>query len=189
MAIDSVLNSVLNVLALSDASKAAITAGFPTCGDLKDLFMDLAADKKKVEATFRLVTNTDIVTDIDVHCVVFVSDWFMVNIVDPNFTCSTFTISVYAADKHNRSVTKAVATTPTTITTSTPIISSTIDFSTDVILADAKRQALPTTPGTVATLKPHKLWKSPFTVSSRSRSNTHQLHNMDLVLASSLQAL
>jgi hypothetical protein len=48
MTIDPALNSALSVPALSDASKAAIAKGLPTCEDLEDLFLDLVADKSKV---------------------------------------------------------------------------------------------------------------------------------------------
>jgi hypothetical protein len=71
------------------------------------------------------------------------------------------------------------------ISTSAAPIYSTIDFSTDVLLADAKRQATPVTPGITATLKPHLLWKSLFAASNHNSSSVCQLHNTDIVLASS----
>jgi hypothetical protein len=99
MTVDPALNSVLSVLALSDASKASIPKGLPTCEDLEDLFLDLAADKSKVESTLRLMVDITIVSNIDIHLIIVVFDWFMVNIVDPNFAWSTFTRSVCVADK------------------------------------------------------------------------------------------
>jgi hypothetical protein len=102
MTIDPALKSFLSVLALSDASKAAIAKGLPTCEDLEDLFLDLAADKTKVESTLRLAVDTTIVSDIDIRRIMFVFEWFMVNIVDTNFSWSTFTRSVYVADKRAR---------------------------------------------------------------------------------------
>jgi hypothetical protein len=83
MTIDPALNSVLSVLALSEASKAAIAKGLPTCEYLEELFLDLAADKSKVESTLHLDLETLIVSDIDILHIMFVFDWFMVNIVDP----------------------------------------------------------------------------------------------------------
>jgi hypothetical protein len=62
---------------------------------------------------------------------------------------------------------------------------STIDVSSGVLTADAQRQATQAVPGTVATLKPHKLWTSPFAANTR-KENTRQLHSTYLVLASSL---
>jgi hypothetical protein len=99
MTIDPALYSVLSVLTLSDASKAAIAEGLPTCEDVEDLFLDLAADKIKVESTLRLVVDTTIMSDIDIRRIMFVFDWFMVNIFDPNFAWSNFKRSVYVADK------------------------------------------------------------------------------------------
>jgi hypothetical protein len=61
--------------------------------------MDMADDKTKVEATFCLVVDTKIVTDIDIRCVMFVFDLFLANIVDPNFAWANFTRAVYVADK------------------------------------------------------------------------------------------
>jgi hypothetical protein len=185
MTIDPALNSVLSVLALLDNSKAAIVKALPTCEDLEDLFLDLAADKSKVESTLRIVVDTTIVSDINIHRIMFVFDWFMVNIVEPNFAWSTFTRSVYVADKRARSVLKHAPSTPTPVEKLATPISSTIDFSADVLTADAKRQATLAAPGTLANLKPHKLWMSPFAANTH-KGNTHHLHSTDLVLASSL---
>jgi hypothetical protein len=185
MAIDPALNSVLSVISLPDASEASIAKGIWTREDLEDLFLDLASDKSKVESTLRLVVDTTIVSDIDIGCIMFVFDWFMVKIVDPNFAWSTFTRSMYVADKRARAVLKHAPSTPAHVAMSTAPVSSTIDFSTDVLAANAKRQATPAVLGMVATLKPHKLWMSPFAANMLKGKN-RKLHSMDLVLASSL---
>jgi hypothetical protein len=115
----------------------------------------------------------------------FVFNWLLANIVDPNFAWVNCTRAVYLADKKSRAVTKAAKTAtaaPNTLTT--PII-ITIDFSTDVLTADAKRQATPVTHGTTATLKTHLLWKSPCAASSRNSSSIRQLQNTEIILASS----
>jgi hypothetical protein len=169
MAIDSGLNSILTVIALPDASKNAIDFRLSTIKDLEDLFTYLADDKAKVEATLRLIADTTVVTDIDICRLMFIFDCFIVKIVDPNFAWTDFTQAVYVADKWARAV-----------TTTTPV-SRTIDFSADILLTGAK----PPTPGTTGTFKPHKLWKSPFVATSRNSSNVRQLHNTDLVPASS----
>jgi hypothetical protein len=127
------------VISLQDASKNAIAKGLPICEDLKDLFTDLADDKTKVEATFRLVVGTSIVTDIDIRRVMFVFDWFLANIGDPNFAWANFTHAVYIADKPSRAVAKAAKTIDDAPSTSTTPVSSTIDCSTDMLTADAKR--------------------------------------------------
>jgi hypothetical protein len=165
MVIDSGLNNVLTVIALPDASKNAIAV-------------------YSVEETLRLIVDTTVVTDIDIHHIMFNFDWFITNIVDPNFAWTDFTRDVYVADKRARAVAKAAQTSTPEVTTTTPV-SSTIYFSADVLLTDVKRQATPPAPGTTDTLKPHKLWKSPFAAASRNSSNVRQLHNMDLILASS----
>jgi hypothetical protein len=95
MVIDSVLNSMLTVLALSSATKEAIVAGIPTCEDLEDPIPDLAAGKKKVEAAIIIIIDTN----VDVCRVMFVFDFLVMNIVDPNFAWSNFTSSVYVAEK------------------------------------------------------------------------------------------
>jgi hypothetical protein len=112
-------------------------------------------------------------------------DWFMVSIVDPNFVWSAFKRSVYVADKLARAVLKRAPSTPTPVASSTAPVSSTINFSTDFLAADAKHQATPAVPSTVATLKPHKLWTSPSTADMR-KGNTGQVHSTYLVLSSSL---
>jgi hypothetical protein len=185
MMIDPALNSVLSVLALSDASKAYFAKGIPTCEDLEDLFLYLAADKSKVESTLRIIVDTVIVSDINIHRIMFVFDWFMVNMFDPNFAWSSFTRSVYVADKRARAVLKHVPSTPTPVATSVAPVISTIDFSTFVLAVDATYQATTAIPCTVATLKPQKLRTSPFVANTR-KGNTRQLHITDLVLASSL---
>jgi hypothetical protein len=183
MTIDPELNSVLSVLALLDASKAAIAKGLPTCEDLEDLFLDLAAGKSKVESTLRLAVDTAIVSDTNIRRIMFVFEWFMVNIFGPNFAWLTFTRSVYVADKRARAVLKHAPSTPTPVSSSTAPVSSSIDFSTDVLADDAKHQATPAVPGTVATLNPHKLWTYPFAENTR-KGNTHQIHSTDVVLPS-----
>jgi hypothetical protein len=161
MVIDPVLNKVFTAIALADISKDAIAAGLPTCEDLEDLFTDLAAEKNKLEATFCLVVDTNVVSDIDIRLVLFIFDWFIATIVDPNFVWSNFSRSVYISDKRARAVIKHAPTTPTTIATSPASISSSIYFSTGVLAADATRQATPTVPDMVATLKPCSLWTPP----------------------------
>jgi hypothetical protein len=89
--VDSDLNKVLLAIGLQDAAKDAITKGLPTCEDLEDLFTDMADDKTKVEATFRLFVDTKILTDIAICRVMFVSYWFWANIVDPNFAWANLT--------------------------------------------------------------------------------------------------
>jgi hypothetical protein len=217
MPIDSELNTLLSVLALSDATKAAVAQGILTCEHLEDIFLELAANKAKVEAMLRHIVDESIVSDIDIRRIMFVFDWCMMNIVDPNFAWSNFTRSVYVADKQARAVlnhapsvsTPVAQSTASAVSTidfssgvltadaqrqatpavpgsvyvadkqaravlnhapsvSTPVAQSTasavstIDFSSGVLTADAQRQATPAVPGTVATLKPHKLWTSPF---------------------------
>jgi hypothetical protein len=72
MTIDSKLNKVLSVIGLQHASKDAIVKGLLTREDLKDLFTELADNKSKVETAFRLVVDTSIVNEIDIHRVMFV---------------------------------------------------------------------------------------------------------------------
>jgi hypothetical protein len=185
MPIDSGLNALLSVLALSDATKAAVAKGLPTCEELEDVFLALAADKTEVESMVRKIVDETIVSDIDIRRIMFVFDWFMMNIVDPNFAWSNFTRSVYVADKRARAVLNHAPSFSTPVSQSNASAVITIDFSSDVIAADAQRQATPAVPGTVATLNPHKLWMSPFAANTR-KGNTRQLHSTYFVLASSL---
>jgi hypothetical protein len=175
----------LSVLGLQDAPKEAIPKGLPKIEDIEDLFSEMADNREKVESTLRLVVDMDIVSDTDIRRTVFVFDWFIDNIVDPNFSWASFTRGAYISDKRLRAITKASKTTSAATSTSTAPVTSTIDFSTDVLTADAKRQTTPVTPRTKATLKPHLLWKSPFASATHNSSNIHQLHNTDIVLASS----
>jgi hypothetical protein len=185
MPIDPELNALLSVLVLSDSTKAAVAKGLPTCEDLEDVFLALAADKTEVEAMLRQIVDETIISDIDIRCIMFVFDWFMVNIVNPNFAWYNFTRTVYVADKRARAVLNHAPSVSTPIAQSTASAVSTIDFSSDVLAADAQRQATPDVPGMAATLKPHNLWTYPFTVNTR-KGNTRQLHSTDLVLVSLL---
>jgi hypothetical protein len=89
MTTDLELNKGLSVIDQKNASEDAITKALPTYEDLTDPFTDLADDKAKVEATFRLIVHTIIVSDIDISRVVF--DCFLANIVDPDFAWANFT--------------------------------------------------------------------------------------------------
>jgi hypothetical protein len=152
--IDSDLNKVLLVISLQHASKDSVAAGLPMCVDLEDFLTDMADDNANVEATFRLVVNIKIVTDIDIHRVVFVFDWVIANIIDPHFAWANFTQFVYVADNQSQAVAKAANTTLAAPSTSTAPVISTIDFSNNVLTADAKWQVTPDTPGMTVTLKP-----------------------------------
>jgi hypothetical protein len=48
--------------------------GLPTCEDLEDVFLVLAADKTKVEAMLRHIVDESIVSDIDIHRIMFFFD-------------------------------------------------------------------------------------------------------------------
>jgi hypothetical protein len=126
-----------------------------------------------------------IVSDTDIHHTMFVFDWFIDNIVDPNFAWASFTRGTYLSDKRSRAITKAAKTTTAATSTFTAPVPSTIDLSTDVLTADSKRQTTSVTPRMTATLKPNLLWKSPFALATRNSSNICQLHNTDIFLASS----
>jgi hypothetical protein len=150
MPIDSRLNGLLSVLSLSGPVKRAVSVGVPTLEDLENHFLDLADDESKVRAMIEHILDESIVTNHDIRRLMFVFQWFMLNIADPDFQWS-----------------------------------NAFDFSVEVLSTDAKRQATLVAPGTVATLKPHKLWKSPFAANTR-KGHTRQLHSTELVLKSSL---
>jgi hypothetical protein len=46
----------------------------------------MADDRAKFEATLRLVVDMKIVSGIDIRRTMFVFDWFLDTIADPNFT-------------------------------------------------------------------------------------------------------
>jgi hypothetical protein len=185
MAIDSDLNMVLSVAGLQDGFKEAIAKGFPTIEDIEDLFSEMVDNRSKVESTLRLIMDMEIVSDTATHRTIFVFDWFIDNIVDPNFAWASFTRGAYISDKSLRAITKATKTTAAATITPIAPVTNIIDFLTDVLTADAKRQTTPVTPGMTATLKPHLLWKSPFASATRNGFNIHQLHNNYILLASS----
>jgi hypothetical protein len=185
MAIESDLNKVFFVIGLQDASKEAIVKGLTTIEDLEDLFSEIADNRVKVERTLRLIVNMAIVSDTDIRRTMFVFVWFIDNNVDPNFAWASFIHGSYISDERSRAITKDANTSAAATSTSTTPFTSTIDFSTDVLTADAKRQTTTVTPGTTATLKPHLLWKSPFVSVTCNSSNIHQIPNTAIVLASS----
>jgi hypothetical protein len=106
---------------------------------------------------------------------------------DPDFQWSNFTRSVYVAHKRAAGLAKQVSSgmAPGEKFDVPSVAASAFDFSVQVLATDAKRQAAPVAPGTVATLKPHKLWKSPFAANMR-QVHLRQLHSTELVLKSSL---
>jgi hypothetical protein len=187
MPIDSELNKLLYVLSISEPVKTAVSVGVPTLEDLEDVFLDLADDESKVRAMLEHILDESIVTHHDIHRLVFVFQWFMLNIVDPNFQWSNFTRSVYVAHKRAAGLAKQVSSgmAPGAKFSAPSFAASAFDFSIGVLATDAKRQAAPVAPGTVATLKPHKLWKYPFAANTR-KGPTRQLHSTELVLKSSL---
>jgi hypothetical protein len=89
MPIDSGLNGLLLVLSLSENS-----VGVPTLEDLEDVFLDLVDDESKVRAMLEHILNESIVNHHDIRRIMFVFQWFMLNIADPDFQWSNFTCSV-----------------------------------------------------------------------------------------------
>jgi hypothetical protein len=72
------------------------------------------------------------------------------------------------------------------LSTSAPSVAASVfNFSVEVLATDAKRQAATVAPGTVSTLNPPKLWKSPFAANTR-KGHTRQIHSTELVMTSSL---
>jgi hypothetical protein len=187
MPIDSRLNGLLSVLSFSEPVKTAVSAGVPTLEDLEDVFLNLEDDKSKVRAMLEHILDESIVAHHDIRRIMFVFQWFMLNIADPNFQWSNFTRSVYVAHKRAGGLAKQVSSgvAPGEKFAALYVAASAFNFSVEVLATDAKRQAAPVSPGTVATLKPHKLWKSPFVANMR-KGHTRQLHSTELVLKSSL---
>jgi hypothetical protein len=185
--IDSGLNSLLSVLSLSEPVKTAVSIGVPTLEDLENLFLDLADDESKVRAMLEHVLDESIVTHHDIHRIMFFFQWFMLNIVDPDFQWPNFTRSVYVAHKRAAGLAKQISSgmAPGEKLDAPSVAASAFNFSVVVLATNAKRQATPVAPGTVATLKPHKLWKSPFAANTR-KGHPIQLHSTELVLKFSL---
>jgi hypothetical protein len=161
MPFDSKLNTLLSVISLLEPVKTAVSKGVPT---LEDVFLDLVDDESKVRAMLEHIVDESIVTHHDIHCIMFVFQWFMLNIADPDFQWSNFTRSLYVAYKRTAGLAKQVSseTTPGEKSATPSVAAIAFDFSAEVLATDAKRQAALVSPGTVATLKPYKLWKSPF---------------------------
>jgi hypothetical protein len=154
---------------------------------LEDVFLDLADDESKVRAMLKHILDKSIVTHHDIRRLMFVFQWFMLNIADPDFQWSNFTRSVYVAHKRAAGLAKQVSSgmAPGEKFAAPSVVARAFDFYVEVLTTDAKRQAAPVAPGTVATLKPHKLWKSPFAANTR-KGHTRQLNSTELVLKSSL---
>jgi hypothetical protein len=155
--------------------------------DLEDVFLNLTDDESKVRAMLERIVDESIVTHHYICRIMFVFQWFMLNIADPNFQWSNFTRSVYVDHKRAEGLAKQVSSemAPGEKSAATSVAASAFDFSAEVLTTDAKRQAAPVAPGTVATLKPPKIWKSPF-VANMLKGHTRQLHSTELVLKSSL---
>jgi hypothetical protein len=187
MPIGTGLNSLLLVLPLSEPVKTAVSAGVPTLEDLENIILDLADDEFKVRAMLEQVADESIVTSHGIRCLMFVFQWFMLNIADPDFQWSNFTHSVYVAHKQAAGLAKQETSgmDPGEKLAAPSVAFSAFAFSVEVFATDTKRQATPVAPGTVATLNPHKLWKSPFAANTRN-GHMIQLHSTELVLKSSL---
>jgi hypothetical protein len=79
------INMLLSVLSLSEPVKTAISAGVLTLEDLEDVFLDLGNDESKVRAMIELIVDESIVMHHAIRCIMFVFQWFMLNIADPYF--------------------------------------------------------------------------------------------------------
>jgi hypothetical protein len=180
MPIDSVLNALLSVLSLSEPVKTAVSEGVPTLEDLEDVFLDLVDDESKVRAMLEQIIDEYIVTHHDIRRIMFFSQWFMLNIADPDFQWSNFTHSVYMAHKRATGLAKQVSseTTPGEKSAAPSIAASVFDFSAEVLATDAKCQAAPVAPGTVATLKSPRFGSLPL-----QRTHARATHNSSIPLS------
>jgi hypothetical protein len=156
MPIDTRLNSLLSVLSLTEPVKTAVSVSVPTLEDLENLFLDLADDESKVRAMLKQVVDESIVTNHDIRRLMLDFQWFVLNIADPDFQWYNFTRSVYVAHKPATGVAKQVTSgmDPGEKLAAPFVAASAFDFSIEVLDTDAKRQATPVAPGTVATLNP-----------------------------------
>jgi hypothetical protein len=109
MPIYSGLNGLLSVLSLLEPVKTAVSIGVPTLEYLEDVFLDLADDESKVRVVLEHILDEFIVTHHDIRRLIFVFQWFMFNIADPNFQWSNFTRSVFVAHKRADVLTKQVS--------------------------------------------------------------------------------
>jgi hypothetical protein len=109
MPIDSGFNGLLSVLSLLEPVKTAVAAGVPTLEDLEDVFLDLADDESKVRAMLEHILDKSIVAHHNIRRLMFVFQWFMLNIADPDFQWSNFTRSVYVAHKRAAGLAKQVS--------------------------------------------------------------------------------
>jgi hypothetical protein len=82
----------------------------------------LVNDKAKVEAALRFIVDMTIVIDIGIHRIMFVFDWFIANIVDPNFAWTDFTRDVYVADTRASALAKAAKSSTPSVTTTNPVM-------------------------------------------------------------------
>jgi hypothetical protein len=166
--------------------KTAVSIGEPALEDLEDVFLDLADDESKVRSILEHVPDESIVTHHEIRRLMFVFQWFMLNIVDPDFQWSNFTRYVYVAHKRAAGLSKQVSSgmAPGEKLDVPSVAAIAFDVSIEVFATDAKHQTTPVAPGTFTTLKPHKLWKSPFAANTR-KGHTRQLHSTELVLKSS----
>jgi hypothetical protein len=89
--------------------KTAVSVGVPTLEDLEDVFFDLADNESKVRAMLEHILDKSIVTHNDIRRLMFVFQWFMLNIADPDFQWSNLTCSVYVAHKRAAGLTKQVS--------------------------------------------------------------------------------
>jgi hypothetical protein len=158
--------------------KTAVSAGVPTLEALEDVFLDLADNESKVRAMLEHILKESIVTHHDIRHIMFVFQWFMLNIADLDFQWSNFTRSVYVAHKRATRITTQVSSgmPPGEKFAAPSHAAIAFDFFIEVLVTDAKRQAAPVSPGTVATLEPHKIWKSPFAANTH-KGHTRQLHS------------
>jgi hypothetical protein len=109
MPIDSGLNGLLSVLSLSEPVKMAVSVGVPALEDLEHVFLDLADDESRGQSMLEHILDESIVTHHDNRRLVFVFQWFMLNIADPDFQWSNVTRSVYVAHKRAAGLIKQVS--------------------------------------------------------------------------------
>jgi hypothetical protein len=155
---------------------------------IEDLFLEFNDDKPGIKNELKKLVDNKNFSDSDICCLVLLMDWYDQQVKKPDFDWKQFNHSAFIGfkcqaktDKQNSKASSADTTNISTAGTDTST-DSTLDFSAGVFRKDATGVTNRANTGPTDSLKPHSLWKPPFSAAVRKHVSTRTFDDIALSL-------
>jgi hypothetical protein len=182
------LSYVLKGLSFQDKQVTHIMNSYNDIERIEDLFLEFNDDKPGLKDELKKLVDNKNFSDWDIRRLVLLMDWYDQQVRKPDFDWKQSNHSDFIGfkrqtkvDKQNSKASSADTTNISTASTDTST-NSTLDFSADIFRKDATGVANCANTGPTDSLKPHPLWKSPFSTAVCKHVSTRTFDDTALSL-------